>query len=61
MRSPGAVTNGGVVVANWPSVPRPLIVRGVKNGRNHVELNFFFGYAWQGDGAAILRNALYYK
>lgn len=39
-RSTGEVINGGVVVASWGS-GTPLIVRGVKDGRNLVALNFF--------------------
>lgn len=64
-RSTGGAINGGVVVASWGS-GAPLIVRGEKDGRNLVALNFsppssrvrddFWDIAT--DGAAILRNAL---
>ena len=62
-RSSGAATNGGVVVAQWGS-GAPLIVRGVKNGAAHVELNFYPPSStaradfWVGDGATIMKNAL---
>jgi len=53
------------VVARWGS-GAPLIVRGVKDGRNLVALNFFPPSSrvapnlWNitTDGAAIMRNAL---
>ena len=65
-RSTGGVVNGGVAVANWGS-GAPLIVRGVKNGRNRAELNFYppsitvRNDFWSGDGAKIMRNALLYR
>jgi len=65
-KSKGRVTNGGEVVASWGSSDAPLIVRGVKDGRNLVALNFFpvsnrvDSNFWNinTDGAAIMRNAL---
>ncbi len=65
-RSSGTVTNGGITVAEWGS-GKPLIVRGVKNGANHVELNFYPPSStvrsdfWVGDGATIMKNALLYR
>ena len=65
-RSTGGAANGGVVVANWGS-GKPLIVRGVKNGKNRAELNFYppsitsRADFWSGDGAVIMRNALIYR
>ena len=66
MERSGTATNGGVVVAEWGS-GKPLIVRGVKNGVNHVELNFYPPSStvrsdfWVGDGATIMKNALLYR
>ena len=43
------------------------LVRGVKNGVNHVELNFYPPSStarsdfWSGDGATIMKNALLYR
>ena len=59
----GSPTAGSVTVAAWSDGP-PLIVRGMVQGRNRVDLNFFppSGDAipnfWMGDGAEIMRNAL---
>jgi hypothetical protein len=66
-RCTGAVVNGGVVVASWGSLGTPLIVRGVVQGRNRVDLNFYppsidiRSDFWSGDGLAIMRNALLYQ
>jgi hypothetical protein len=66
-RCPGAVINGGIVVAQWGVGPHPLVVRGVVQGRPRVDLNFYppssavNGSFWSGDGAALLRNALLFK
>jgi hypothetical protein len=60
------VINGGIVVAQW-STGGPLIVRGVAGGRNRAEVNFFPPSSsvdatyWNGDGIAILRNALLFQ
>jgi hypothetical protein len=65
-KSTGAVANGGIAVANWGS-GKPLIIRGVKNGKNRAELNFYppsitvRNDFWSGDGAKIMRNALLYR
>ncbi len=65
-RSRGSVLNGGILVASWADGV-PLIVRGVKSGRRMVTLNFFPASKtvrsdyWQGDGAAIMKNAVYYS
>jgi hypothetical protein len=67
-RSRGAVLNGGIVVASWADGV-PLIVRGEKAGtrRRIVTLNFYpssktvRGDFWQGDGAAIMKNAVFYS
>lgn len=65
-RSSGTAINGGTVVAKWGG-GKPLIVRGVKNNRNIVELNFYPPSSkirndfWVGDGFQIIRNALYFK
>jgi hypothetical protein len=59
----GEPVNGANVIARWSSGP-PLIVHGVVNGRNRVDVNFYPPATqnmvphWTGDGAAILRNAL---
>jgi hypothetical protein len=65
LRSTDAPVSGVVVVARWGPSGDPLIIRGVRSGRNLVSLNFFppsadFGDPdlWVGDGAAIMRNAL---
>jgi hypothetical protein len=64
IRSTDAPVSGAVVVARWGPSGDPLIIRGVKDGRNLVSLNFFPPSAdtnptrWVGDGAAIMRNAL---
>jgi len=64
-QSDGGAINGGVVVAEWGS-GSPLIVTGTKNGRRHVELNFFppshnaRSDFWYGDGTTILVNSLFY-
>lgn len=54
------------VVAEWAS-GAPLIVRGVVDGRARVDLNLFPPsddtdptYGWDGDGVALLKNALLY-
>jgi hypothetical protein len=67
-QSPGIVSPTDTVVATWGSGV-PLIVRGMRNGRNMVALNFyppssraqsnFWDYN-TGSGAAIMRNALLY-
>jgi hypothetical protein len=68
-RSKGAVINGGIVVAQWATGGRPLVVRGTRAGRPLVALNmyplsrdlgFVTGY-WIGDGAALMRNALLFS
>lgn len=65
-KSTGGVVNGGTAVANWGS-GAPLIVKGVKNGRNRAELNFYPPSStvrndfWAGDGAKIMKNALIYR
>jgi len=65
-KSPGGAVNGGIVVAKWGS-GAPLIVRGVKNGRNRAEINMYPPSAtvrndfWSGDGAKIMKNALTYR
>lgn len=64
--STGAAINGGVVVAQWGD-GKPLIVRGVKNGRPYAALNFYPPSSgaradfWAGDGATIMKNALLYS
>ena len=62
------ISDRGVVVARWGDGGlEPLVVRGARGGRTLVELNFFpmsgksFAWAWSGDGAALLRNALKYS
>ena len=67
-KSAGAVINGGVVVARWISRSgRPLIVRGSRAGRPLVALNMYpvssrySSFFWNGDGAALMRNALLYS
>ena len=56
-------TGGSVTVAAW-NVGLPLVVRGVVQGRNRVDLNLFpvsndaVISLWVGDGAEILKNAL---
>ena len=65
-RSMGAITNGGVVVARWGS-SQPLVVRGLREGRNLVALNMFPASSsvssawWTGDGAALMRNSLLFS
>ncbi len=65
-KSSGGAVNGGVVVAQWGS-GAPLIVRGVKNGRNRAEINLYPPSStvrndfWAGDGAIIMKNALIYR
>jgi len=55
---------GAEVVASWASDGEPMIVRGEHAGRARVDLNMmvmsadFYPYGWQGDGAALVRNAL---
>jgi hypothetical protein len=63
IRCLGSPTPGSVTVAAWND-GQPLIVRGMVQGRNRVDLNLFpvsdnaaFG-SWIGDGAEIMRNAL---
>jgi hypothetical protein len=59
----GSPTGGSVTVAAW-SGGLPLVVRGVVQGRNRVDLNLFpvsndaIGGLWVGDGTEILKNAL---
>ena len=66
-RSLGGVINGGVVVCRWASDGRPLIVRGTRAGRPLVALNMYpvsssvNGVGWSGDGASLMRNALFYS
>jgi hypothetical protein len=64
---PNVLVNGGVTVASWDNGD-PLVVRGVHNGRNTVELNLYPAPAskispenWVGDGGNLLRNALLYR
>lgn len=65
-RSAGEIVNGGIVVASWGS-GAPLIVRGERDGRARVELNFFPPSSqassdfWVGSGAEIMRNALLFQ
>jgi hypothetical protein len=65
-RCPGTPAAGATVVAQWNNGD-PMVIRGVKNGRNRVDLNFFpppnnvFSSGWVGDGAALLANALLYQ
>src|SRR5581483_129615 len=65
-QSTGGVVNGGIVVAKWGD-GAPLIVRGVKNGKNRAELNFYPPSStsrndfWNGDGATIMKNALLFR
>ncbi len=65
-RSRGSVLNGGIVVASWADGV-PLIIRGVKASRRIVTLNFYPASKsvrsdyWQGDGTAILKNAIFYS
>ena len=65
--SKGQVINGGVVVAQFASDGRPLVVRGVKAGRPLVALNMFQPSTnghfdlWTGDAAQLMRNALLYS
>jgi hypothetical protein len=65
-QSTGGAVNGGVVVAEWGD-GAPLIIRGVKNGKNRAELNFYPPSStsrndfWNGDGATIMKNALLYR
>ena len=67
VRGTGAVLNGGVVVAQWASNGRPLVVRGTKAGRPLVAVNMYACSAavrtglWVGNGAELLRNALVYS
>lgn len=62
-QSAGGPINGGVVVAEWAN-GAPLVVRGVKNGRNRVDLNLYppssaaRGDFWSGDGFRLMANAL---
>ena len=64
--NPGSTVNGGVIVAKYASGP-PLVVRGSKNGRNMVALNFWppsldaTGKAWVGNGTALMLNAVLYS
>jgi LruC domain-containing protein len=64
--STGALRPGAVVVARW-NFGVPLLVRGVANGRNRADLNFYPapstvspGY-WSGDGYLMMANALDYR
>jgi hypothetical protein len=65
-RSRGSVLNDGIVVASWADGV-PLIIRGVKASRQMVSLNFYAPSKtvrsdfWQGDGTAILKNAILYS
>lgn len=65
-RSSGGPINGGIVVARWAS-SAPLIVRGVVDGRNRVDINLYPPSIdvrddfWDGDGDIIMRNALLYR
>jgi hypothetical protein len=62
-RQIGSPINGGIVVAAWAD-GTPLIVRGTKNGRNRVDLNFYPPSSAirsdfvSGHNAIILANAL---
>ena len=62
------IVGSGVVVARWRGGGKePLIVRGTRGNRALVELNLYppssnIGWwAWTGDGAALMRNALKYS
>jgi hypothetical protein len=63
----GMLLNNATAVALW-SNQIPLVVRGVVNGRNRVDLNVYpvssaadATYGWSGAGAALIRNALLYR
>lgn len=66
-RAAGPVLPDTTVVATW-STGAPLIVRGMAQGRNRVDINLYpasndvdgYGF-WVGDGTAIIRNALLFK
>jgi hypothetical protein len=66
-RCTGPVANGGIVVAFWATGGNPLVVRGVVQGRNRVDLNFYppsnavTSSFWSGDGAQLMRNALLFQ
>ncbi len=61
----GGAKAGATTVASWGLGP-PLIVRGTVNGKNRVDLNLFppsddaASGLWIGDGAKILKNALFF-
>jgi hypothetical protein len=60
------ISGRGVVVARWRD-GNPLVVRGVRGGRNLVELNVYPPSSsiepnfWVGDGAVLMRNAIKYS
>lgn len=67
-RTPGGAVPSATVVAAW-GTGAPLIVRGVVQGRNRVDLNMYppsddaspgAGF-WIGDGATMIKNALLFK
>jgi hypothetical protein len=62
IRNSGGEINGAVVVARWSS-GRPLVVRGVVNGRNRADLNVFPppSYFGSGNHVELLRNALLFE
>jgi hypothetical protein len=65
-RCPGTPAPGAVVVAQWNNGD-PMVIRGMKNGRNRVDINFFpppngtYPGGWVGDGAALMANALLFQ
>ncbi len=65
-RTEATTANGAVVVARWGDGV-PLVVRGEKNGKKRAELNFYPPSSdarndfWQGDGVALMINALLYQ
>jgi hypothetical protein len=72
IRSYNAITNDAIVVAHWGNQHDnqdlvPLVLRGTRNGRLLVELNFLpltdstFPGSWVGSGGELMRNALKYS
>jgi hypothetical protein len=60
-RNTGGEINGGIVVARWAGGPA-LVVRGVVQGRNRVDLNFFpVPSYYTGNHVELLRNALLFQ
>jgi uncharacterized repeat protein (TIGR02543 family) len=57
----GAIVNGGITVASWTG-GSPMVVRGVVNGRNRVDLNLWPNDNYlSGDYLKLIENALLFE